>query len=556
MTTKSGQETGRLFDILVRGRKIDRELAIATLSDPESRVDLAQLRGMIVHALTNEFAPKDAERQQDYKFDRDSRAMARSWFLSALARIGEGDVDARTLTRKHLDPNYEPNRWARYETLAGLFAVKASDLLEVARTIKKNDQEPWPYMLAVAILAHHGDAKALKEMKQKLDEEQWHVATLRALRTVPIEEFADQIIELARQYDYDAVVALGCIPNTWPEVPDAAEALWDVIKYCHDHHWLTDLWGKALRALGSQKLSVKSPWLVDELTNENPNIIFEAAVALEKVLGTSTATVRIVEAAANNVESTFIETYASALRWMKRDLVVEKLEEMMVSGLVEHQDTARILLIAVGGMAAFQKVQARRAAINQYMEQLKLAEEHVRTLFQTSISEAQKGFRLATYMDLAVFTLGIVLIAVSAILALINQGNLESWAGVGLASGGSGVLGILYALLKDPRRQIQREVDHLMHLKVVFLGYLRQLHQTDQAYTRRLLEDQQLTGKELEEFSNLIGTTMKSAMTEIARLNLSGRETKAQKSTTRKITAVQWKLPLTDHMSKTNRREK
>jgi len=37
---------------------------------------------------------------------------------------------------------------------------------------------------------------------------------------------------------------------------------------------------------------------------------------------------------------------------------------------------------------------------------------------------------------------------------------------VGLATGGAGVLGILYALVKGPRHQIPKEVDHLMHLKV------------------------------------------------------------------------------------------
>jgi hypothetical protein len=532
MTTKSGQETGRLFDILVRGRNIDRELVIASLIKPESVIDYTQLRVMIVQALTNDFLPKDSERKQNYKFDRDSRAIARSWLLSALARIGEVDPESRSLTRKHLDPNYEPNRWARNEVLAGLFTAKASDLVELANTVIKNDQEPWPYMLAVAILASNGDPNALEEMKQKLHEKTWHVATLRALRTIPIEELVNQVLEMARKGDYDAVVALGYIPNTWPEVSDAAEVLWSVIKGCHKHHWKTDLWGKALKALGNLKLSVTSPWLIDELINDNPNIIFEAAVALEKVLGTSTAVVRVVEAAASNVESTFIETYASALRWMDRNLVIEKLEEIMVSGLVEHQETARILLIAIGGLSAFQKVQARRAAITQYMDQLQLAEIQIKELFESSIGEAQKGFKLAAYMDMAVFTLGIVLILVSAILALIKQGNLDSWAGVGLASGGAGVLGILYALLKDPRRQIKDEVDHLMHLKVLFLGYLRQLHQADQAYTRRLLEDQQLTVTELQEFSNLVGTTMQSAVAGITHSDLPIKEAKPETKST------------------------
>jgi hypothetical protein len=45
--------------------------------------------------------------------------------------------------------------------------------------------------------------------------------------------------------------------------------------------------------------------------------------------------------------------------------------------------------------------------------------------------------------------------------------------------GGAGVLSILYTLLvARPRDQVRDAVDHLMYLKVVFLGYLRQLHIT------------------------------------------------------------------------------
>jgi hypothetical protein len=98
-------------------------------------------------------------------------------------------------------------------------------------------------------------------------------------------------------------------------------------------------------------------------------------------------------------------------------------------------------------------------------------------------------------------------------MALTSGGTLDKWAGVGVA-GGTGLLGVLYGtLVANPREKIEEAIDHLMRLKVIFLGYLRQLHQADQAYTRRLLEgEQQLTADEVDKFSRMIEKTMSGAM--------------------------------------------
>ncbi len=526
MVSTSSQETSRVFNLLIRGRSIDKYATLETLCKPDCQADRGLLRTQIIYALSHEYVPKQTETE-----DNHPRAMVRRFLLNALARISDDDKAACEIVRKHLDPIYEPNRWVRCDILAGLVAVNAPDLTKLAREIQRKDKDTWLLMLAVALLAREDDQDAIEEIRNKIDDDGWSNSTLRALRTVPIEGVATkEVIALAKPQpkpeqipggredkNYNAVVALGFIPNTWPQAQEAADALLENLEYCHKNWWLVGLWAKTLESLGNLKVARTSPWIIEELTNDNPSIIFEAARALEKVLGVSTAVTRVVEAA-SSADHIYFEGYASALRWMNRDLVVEKLEDMMVSGPVEQQETARTLLIELGGLSAFQKVQARRASVTQYMDQLKVAEEQIRKLFETSISEAQKGFRLATYMDLSVFILGMALIVVSAVLALIKQGNLDSWAGVGLVSGGTGVLGILYALIKDPRRQIRKEVDHLMQIKIVFLAYLRQLHQSDQAYTRRLLEDQQLTPTELGELSGLVEKTMKSAAEEIARI--------------------------------------
>ena len=83
--------------------------------------------------------------------------------------------------------------------------------------------------------------------------------------------------------------------------------------------------------------------------------------------------------------------------------------------------------------------------------------------------------------------------------------------------GGAGVLSILYTLLvARPRDQVRDAVDHLMYLKVVFLGYLRQLHQTDQAFTRRLLDEVRLPAAEVREFAEMVGVIIAGAIAQLS----------------------------------------
>jgi hypothetical protein len=126
-------------------------------------------------------------------------------------------------------------------------------------------------------------------------------------------------------------------------------------------------------------------------------------------------------------------------------------------------------------------------------------------LFEQTVHEAQRGFQLATWMDLIVFGLGISLLVASATSALMKTGDIAVWVGVG----GAGVLGVLYSLLvSNPRRQVREAVDHLMRVKIIFLAYLRRLHQTDQAYTRLVLTGDRVTAEQLKEYSDVIGTIM------------------------------------------------
>jgi len=51
-----------------------------------------------------------------------------------------------------------------------------------------------------------------------------------------------------------------------------------------------------------------------------------------------------------------------------------------------------------------------------------------------------------------------------------------------------------------------------MHLKIVFLAYLRQLHQSDNAYTRRLLDDKEFSATEVTSYTTLVSDAMTAAL--------------------------------------------
>jgi hypothetical protein len=270
---------------------------------------------------------------------------------------------------------------------------------------------------------------------------------------------------------------------------------------------------KALVGLGNLQVERTAPVLIEELQDDSPAIGHAASRALAKVLGVRTATARLLEVS-SKAGPEAVTRFANALRWMDRTQVVEALEAVILTTNDAQQVFARDLLSEVGGQYAFQKLRARTDAASKYVSALEQAEEKIRSLFETSIMEAQHGFRLATRMDVTVFVTGIALICVSAVLALAGGQGLDKWAGV---SGGAGVLGVLYTvLIAKPRDQVRDAVDHLMYLKVVFLGYLRQLHQTDQAFTRRLLDEERLPAAELKSFGDMVGATMISAISSLS----------------------------------------
>jgi hypothetical protein len=194
-----------------------------------------------------------------------------------------------------------------------------------------------------------------------------------------------------------------------------------------------------------------------------------------------------------------------------RETVAGELAAAMAAQEVKQQDVARALLSEVGGSAAFEKLRAQSNLMLQHSEFIKDSEEKMQAMFAQSIGDARSGFLASVRMDVATFVVGMVLIVASGVLQLIYKGSLEGWVASG-TSGAAGILGVLYSLLvAKPRQRVQEAVDHMMYLKIIFLGYLRQLHQADQGYIRRLIEKEPMSVEELKNFASIIDEDMKAA---------------------------------------------
>jgi len=500
-----------IFRLLIADRRTNKYKAVELLNASAQSVDLAALRTLLLRAITKDFYVGKENEQND-----NAIAETRSWLLGMLARISAGEAQATKLVIRHVDKNFEPYEWARYWSLEGLISGNNSEVESVAKGVADIDGDSMVSTLAAAFLASKNDQKAAQKIRKLLDEPRSQWFALRALRIVPLPATVSAVCKIVETADYtdvtyDAIMALGKIPSDWSQATMAAQTLSTCIVMMRGSPWKDGMRTGAIAGLGNLKAESSGPLIIEELTDDNPAVVREAARSIEKILGLGVTVIRIIEAASKS-GAAGIDAYARALRWLNREAVAEELGRLMITGPTRQQDVSRTLLSELGGEVAFEKLRARTDAMKQYTEVLEATEEKIRGLFEGSVREALKGFHLAVIMDVVVFTVGVVLLLGSAGYALFNTGNLANWAGVGL-SGGIGVLGIVYGVLvANPRRQVRESVDHLMRVKIVFLAYLRRLHQTDQAYTRRLLDDEPITVDQVKGFADIVGDIMEDTV--------------------------------------------
>jgi len=513
-----GLDAIKICEILEHGRETQRVEAEHSLRNPQVSLDRNMVCERVVKLLGSRYKAEPQPKEDEAEKLRS--ANTRAWLLYVLPFVAGSDPQAAAVMDNALDLTREPNKWCRYWALVGQIRQGIPNLsVKTAQIVQSGDEE-LVRMLARAAAARAGDSACLDTLRDCLKDpskgQQWEV--LRAIRHIPLEN--SEIIEgLCRIVDeghysditYDAIHALSKIGADSDYAKRAARTLGNFVDRWSTYPGRDAMRLSAIAGLGRFRRSSEAGILVEQLLDENPAVIREAARALEACVGTRSAVDRILAETAKSGEEA--RSYAFALRWLdgQKD-VVDQLAIAMVSGPTEQREVARALLSEIGGVAAMEKLRVQSNLMTQHSEFLKQSEDRVQNLFEASIQDAHTGFNRTLVMDQIVFYMGIALIAISAALVLIHEGKLTAdWVGAG-ATGATGVLGVLYTLLiAKPRQQVQDGVDHLMKLKVVFLGFLRQLHQADSAYVRRLLDDKSIDPADLQAFHGLIEEAMQKA---------------------------------------------
>ncbi len=446
----NGNSADRIVKALTSGRFAEKLEAQRLLGDTQTSADLNEIRNELIRLVSEEYSP--SREQIDENQDLSD---IRCWLLSALGLVTSQNGEPETTLNKHLDPAYEPNRWARYWTLEALIRRKPDNLAVLSKPVALQDPELLPKLLAAAILAEKGSPEERKQQREVIrgilndtsgtpdaDKQKW--AVLRALRFIYLRFAVKDVCNIVYQAKpddntYEAVVALGNVPPGTTEAEEAGLALMAFITSTRRYQFWDVMRARAIDSLGRLKLENSATLLLDELTDYNPSIAKQAALALEAILGPPTTVSRVLELLGKRGDLE-IPRFARGLREMQNQkAIAEELGVAMVSYTGPAQEYVQRLLSEIGGLPAFQKLRSLTKSTEHYIKVLEEADDRLRLQFEDTIKEARTGFKIVIGMDVVLFIIGVILIGVSAALAINDPEPGKAWST--WITGAGGVLG-------------------------------------------------------------------------------------------------------------------
>ena len=258
--------------------------------------------------------------------------------------------------------------------------------------------------------------------------------------------------------------------------------------------------------------------LKEELIQFDVLVSYEASKTLLCIFGVEAGLKTIIKILTEESVNTELErkimniSYSLKILSLKDSNILNKLDDILAySNDHTQKNIIRILLTEMGGFSAINKIKDNQSMREKYIEMTTKAQTKIETMFHKSITDAKKAFKISLLMNISIFTLGVLLLAVSGFTAVIKQDE-QNWAATGISSG-TGFLSVVYSLfISKPSRKIRKNTNHLMRLKVVFLGYLRELSQMDQSFSKNLLEVENIEKEQLQGYINQINECMNHAL--------------------------------------------
>jgi len=156
---------------------------------------------------------------------------------------------------------------------------------------------------------------------------------------------------------------------------------------------------------------------------------------------------------------------------------------------ISVRQRAKQALQLLGGAKALQTLMGQKSEVlNAYTELLSKADEPIQDLFKETMLQAQRSFSISQAMSIAIFVLGIVALGVGMYVAFTaGQEGIQRIFGAG-TSIIAVIAVILDLLVRDPYKRVQETTSILLRTKVIFLGYLRQIHQIDAIFKHEFIE--------------------------------------------------------------------
>ena len=258
--------------------------------------------------------------------------------------------------------------------------------------------------------------------------------------------------------------------------------------------------------------------LKEELVSFDVLVSYEACKTLLCIFGIEPGLKIIIKILTEESKNTELErkimniSYSLKILSLKDNEILNKLDDILAySNDHTQKNIIRILLTEMGGFSAINKIKDNQSMREKYIDMTTTAQTKIESMFHKSITDAKKAFKISLWMNISIFTLGISLLAASGFSAIINNDE-QNWAATGLSSG-TGFLSVVYSLfVNKPSRKIRKNTNHLMRLKVIFLGYLRELSQMDQSFSKNLLEVENIEKEELDGYIGQINSCMSNAL--------------------------------------------
>jgi HEAT repeat protein len=466
----------------------------------------------------------------------DSEAEVRGWTATALAKLcGQEDEKARTAISQHLEKEVEslPHFWM---LLALSRMGDKKEIESVVRSVAGDNRKEFDYTnersgpLALALLASWKDRDAIMRLETMLRSQVFDQMWLacRALQTVSCREMLEPLRHVAKDL------------GTWPDIrnkcvkalskiesPAAIQALGQVLTGERDAI-IKESAIEGLERLGQSSLvrdmlyrlnqspDCMADSLMLALMDKNAQIRHRAAEALPIVMinpkdygdGSEEAKERALAQAriraAKKVVGELVRErvdlnsgvplLVDALRVIdppeaEAAATVLTNSKYLYSDDVSVKQRVELALKLVGGEKAVQTLMGQKSEVlRTYNDLLTKADEPIQELFKETMRQAQQSFTISQGMSITVFVVGVI-----TLLAGLYVAFTAGEAGIQFVFGaGTSLVAVIAVVLdmmfRDPHKRVQEATSVLLRIKVIFLGYVRQIHQVDASFKHEFIE--------------------------------------------------------------------